>query len=133
MQAEKSPSCSGVYDTTDVIINDGLVKLFGKILSSSSEPSGIAIQNMRRVCACMCNATNRSFDACKQVVGLELPAQILKYLKHEKLDPKIHPTCMDDEDVKLTVINLMCTLHNVMKVSNYIAVDKVIENFEKVN
>ena len=64
----------------------------------------------------MCNATNRSSTICEQLVDKSIPRDIFKYLKTEKLDPVQNLKLMDNEDVKVSVINLMCILHNVMKV-----------------
>ncbi|KAI0228809.1 hypothetical protein LSAT2_020747 [Lamellibrachia satsuma] len=116
IQAETSTSVTAEYKTTDVIIKAGLAQLFGNILSELSEPSGIALQHMRLIAACMCNATNRSEDICKQVVDMALPQRILKYLKNDKLDPTTNPKRMENDDVRICVINMMCVLHNVMKV-----------------
>ena len=125
IRAEKAPSSNGVYETTNVIINAGLAELFHKMLSATPEPEGLAIQNMRSVSACMCNATNRSSTICEKLVDKSIPRDIFKYLQTEKLDPGKNSKLMDNEDVKVAVINLMCTLHNVMKVCEIL--------FKKVN
>ena len=116
IRAEETPSSNGVYETTNVIINAGLADLFHKMLSATPEPEGFAIQNMRFVSACMCNATKRSSTFCENLVAKSIPREILKYLKTEKLDPEQHKELMGNEDVRTCVINLMCILHNVMKV-----------------
>ncbi|KAK2181358.1 hypothetical protein NP493_403g09011 [Ridgeia piscesae] len=131
IRAEETPSSNGVYETTNVIINAGLADLFHKMLSATPEPEGFAIQNMRFVSACMCNATKRSSTFCENLVAKSIPREILKYLKTEKLDPEQHKELMGNENVRTCVINLMCILHNVMKKEKVQAITR--EGYKKAS
>ena len=55
---------------------------------------------------------------------------MLKYLKNDKLDPTTNPKRMKNDDVRICVINMMCVLHNVMKVGHSLSLDSFVTFLE---